>query len=416
MIKQTKRVVITGMGTVNSLGLTVEDTWSNLLAGKSGIAPITLFDSSVCNVHIAGEVHNFDPGRYMDPKEARRRDRFCQLAVAATQMALAEARLTITEDLADDIGCIYGTGTGGMGSFYEMMMTFFQDGVRRIVPYIVSMVICDSASDAIAIDWNLRGPNFAPVSACAAAADAIGLAYQAIKVGQAKAFVAGGSEAPIHRAGITTFDRLGAMSRRNDQLQRACKPFDRNRSGIVMGEGAATLILEDLEFAQARGATILAEIIGYGATADAFHLVAPAENGVGAERAIRRAICDAGIELDEIDWISAHGTATDLNDKYETAAIKRIFGEQAYRVPVSGTKAATGHMMGATGALEVIFGVKAIRDGWIPPTLNYETLDPECDLDYVPNLARQRNVKTFMSHAFGFGGHNAVLIVRRFEG
>ncbi len=415
MAERMKRIVITGMGTVNSLGLTVEESWSNLLAGQSGIGPITLFDSSVCNVHIAGEVHGFDPGRYMDVREARRRDRFCQLAVAATRQALDDAQLTITAENADDIGCIYGTGTGGMGSFYEMMMTFHRDGVRRIVPYIISMVICDSASDAIAIDWNLRGPNFAPVSACAAAADAIGLAYQGLQLGQAKAYVVGGSEAPIHRAGITTFDRLGAMSRNNHEPQRACRPFDRSRDGIVMGEGAATLIVEDLEFAQARGAKVLAEIIGYGATADAFHIIAPADDGVGAERAIRRALKDAGVSPTDIDWISAHGTATELNDKYETAAIKRVFGEQAYRVPISGTKAATGHMMGATGALEVIFGIKAMDTGWVPPTINYETPDPECDLDYVPNTARQAEVRTFMSNAFGFGGHNAVLVVKRFE-
>jgi 3-oxoacyl-(acyl-carrier-protein) synthase len=275
------------------------------------------------------------------------------------------------------------------------------------------MVICDSASGALAIDWNLRGPNFAPVSACAAAADAIGLAYQAIKLGQAKAFIAGGSEASIHLVGILAFDRLGAMSHNNDQPAGACRPFDKNRDGIVMGEGAAALMVEDREFAQARGAQILAEVVGYGATSDAFHVVAPAENGAGARRAIRRALQDAQIRPEDIDWISAHGTGTQLNDKYETMAIKEIFGDTAYQVPITSTKPLTGHMMGATGALEVIFGIKAIETGIIPPTINYETPDPDCDLDYVPNVAREWRVDTFMSNAFGFGGHNAVLILQR---
>jgi len=410
-----KRVVITGMGTVNCTGLTVEESWANVIAGRSGVAPITLFDHSECGVHFAGEVKNFDPAKYMDFKEARRRDRFCQLGVAAAHMALDQAALTITEDNADDVGCIFGTGTGGMESYYQFVQAYHQtEGPRRIHPFAIPMVICDSASGAIAIDRNLRGPNFAPVSACAAAADAIGLAYQAIRLGQAKAFVVGGSEAAVHFVGILAFDRLGAMSHRNDDPVGACKPFDKNRDGIVMGEGAAALVVEDLEFAQARGAKILAEVVGYGATSDAFHVIAPAENGVGACRAMQRALQDAQLLPREIDWISAHGTATQLNDKYETTAIKEVFGDYAYQVPITSTKPLTGHMMGATGALEAIFGIKAIETGVIPPTINYETPDSDCDLDYVPNTARACQVDTFMSNAFGFGGHNAVLILKRY--
>jgi 3-oxoacyl-[acyl-carrier-protein] synthase II len=415
MTLQHKRVVITGLGTVNCTGLTVEESWANVVAGRSGVGPITLFDHRECGVHFAGEVKNFDPAKYMDFKEARRCDRFCQLGVAAARMALDQAALTITEENADAVGCIFGTGTGGMESYYQFVQDYHRpEGPRRIHPYAIPMVICDSAAGAIAIDWSLRGPNFAPVSACAAGADAIGLAYQAIKLGQAKAMVAGGSKAAVHFVGILAFDRLGAMSRNNADPAGACKPFDKKRDGIVMGEGAAAVMVEELEFAQARGANILAEVIGYAATSDAFHVIAPAENGAGAQRAMQRALRDAQLQPVEIDWISAHGTGTQLNDKFETMAIKEVFGEAAYHIPITSTKATTGHMMGATGALEVIFGVKAMETGLVPPTINYQTPDPECDLDYVPNVARKRRVDTFMSNAFGFGGHNAVLILKRF--
>jgi 3-oxoacyl-[acyl-carrier-protein] synthase II len=408
------RVVVTGTGTVNCTGLTVEESWANVVAGRSGIAPVTLFDHSTCAVHFGGEVKGFDPARYMDFKDARRRDRFCQLGIAAGKQALDQSGLTITEENTDEIGVIFGTGTGGLESFTQFVQGYQREGARRIQPFAIPMVICDSCAAAMAIDWNLRGPNFAPVSACAAAADAIGLAYQAILLNQAKAFIAGGSEATMHLGGFLAFDRLGAMSRNNADPAGACKPFDKNRDGIAMSEGAAALVLENLDFARARGATILAEIIGYGATSDAFHVIAPAENGQGAMRAMKRALQDAGVRPDEVDWINAHGTGTELNDKYETTAIKELFGEQAYNLPITSTKSMTGHMMGATGALEVIFGIKAIQTGIIPPTINYETPDPECDLDYVPNVAREQRVDIVMSNAFGFGGHNAVLIVKRF--
>ncbi len=415
MADKLKRVVITGSGAVSPIGLTVEDNWQNVLAGKSGIGPITLFDSSPLGVHIAGELKGFDPANYMDAKEARRRDRFIQMAVAATRMALEQSELIINDANTNDIGCIYGTAVGGLKTYYDMVHTLDTGGPRRLPPFAIPSTICDGASSAISIDWGIRGPNFAPVSACSAGSDAIGLAYQAIQLGQCTAIVTGGTESPIIITGMAAFDRLGAMSHNDAHPERACKPFDKNRDGLVMGEGAATLILESLDYAMARGAKPLAEIIGYGATSDAFHVTAPAENGAGAARAIENALKDAGLQPQDIDWISAHATATSLNDKMESLAIKAAFGEQAYRVPISGTKAMTGHMMGATGALELIFGIKAIETGCVPPTINYDTPDPDCDLDYVPNVARAMTVNTVMSNAFGFGGHNSVLIVKRFE-
>jgi 3-oxoacyl-[acyl-carrier-protein] synthase II len=414
MSDKSRRVVVTGIGTVNCTGLTVEESWTNIVAGKTGLGTLTLVDTSRINVHIGGQAWGFDPTKYMDPREARRRDRFCQLAVAATRMALDHSGLAISEDNADDIGCIYGTGAGGLQSFAEFSKVFEQEGSRKLHPFAVPMVLNDSASSSIAIDWNLRGPNVTPVSACAAGADAIGLAYRLIQMGDAHTIVTGGTEMPLNPLPMAAFDRLGAMSRNNDHPQAACRPFDKDRDGLVMGEGAATLILEDLGTARARGAHILAEIVGYGCTSDAFHVTAPAENGIGAAKAMKRALCDAGLTPQDIDWISAHATSTPLNDKFETAAIKSVFDEQAYRVPISGTKSMTGHMMAATGALEVIFGIKAIETGWVPPTINLDTPDPECDLDYVPNQARQVTVNTFMSNAFGFGGHNSVLIFKRF--
>ncbi|HZY45696.1 MAG TPA: beta-ketoacyl-ACP synthase II [Anaerolineae bacterium] len=410
-----KRVVVTGMGTLNPCGSTVEETWQNIIAGNSGIDTITLFDTSRLNVHIGGQVKKFDPAKYMDTKEARRRDRFCQLAVAATKLALEDSGLVITEENADDIGCIYGTAVGGLKSFFDASVVDVTDGPRKLHPFSIPMTIADGASGSIAIDWNIRGPNFAPVSACSAGADAIGLSYQAILLGQAKAMVCGGSETPLIEIGIGAFDRLGAMSHNNDDPKHACRPFDANRDGLVMGEGAATLILEDLDYALARGANIYAEIVGYGCTSDAFHVTAPAENGVGAARAMKRSLENAELQVTDIDWISAHATATALNDKYESIAIKSVFGARAYKIPISGTKSMTGHMMGATGALEVIFGIKAIETSTLPPTINFESGEmPDCDLDYVPNKARPQKVNTFMSNAFGFGGHNSVLIVKRF--
>jgi beta-ketoacyl-acyl-carrier-protein synthase II len=412
---EKRRVVITGMGTINPLGLSADESWKNALAGTSGVGPITLFDSSALQVHIAAEVRNFDPTNYMDAKEARRRDRFAQFAIAAAREAMRQSDLKIDAALSDDLGIYVGTGVGGLGSLFDATNVVMTEGPRRINPFIIPMVLDDGASSALAIEYQARGMNFAPVTACAAGSDAIGQAFRAVQRGESPAMIAGGAEAPIVFVGMAAFDRTGACSRRNDDPTHASRPFDKNREGLVFGEGAAILVLEDLEHALSRGAAPLAEIAGYGATSDAFHMTAPLDDGSGAARAMRRALRDANLGIDDIDWISAHGTATQLNDQMETMAVKSVFGEQAYSIPLSGTKSMTGHIMGATGAIEVVWCVKAIHDGMIPPTMNYETPDPQLDLDYTPNHARPHKVDVAMTNAFGFGGHNSVLIIKRYE-
>jgi 3-oxoacyl-[acyl-carrier-protein] synthase II len=409
------RVVITGMGTVNPCGLDVDTTWDNLLNGKSGVGPITLFDPTPLNVKVAAEVKGFDPTNYMDGKEARRRDRFAQFAIASTVQAVRQARLTIDESNADEVGVTIGTALGGLESYFECMETYIKQGPRRINPFTMTMFIADSASAQIAINLGLRGPNMAPVSACASGADGVGLAYELIMRGDATAMVCGGSEATVIPVGIASFDRLGAMTRESDNPTKASRPFSADRCGLVMGEGAGVLVLERLDSALARGAEPLAELAGYGCTCDAFHISAPLESGAGAAKAMAMALKHAGLRPEDVDFISAHGTATDLNDPMETRAIKTVLGEHAYKVPVSGTKSMTGHMMGATGALEALLCVQAIRTGKVPPTLNLNTPDPQCDLDYVPNVARDVPVRVAMTNAFGFGGHNSVLIIQRYE-
>jgi len=409
------RVVITGMGTVNPCGLDVNTTWDNLLNGKSGVGPITLFDPTGLNVKIAAEVKGFDPANYMDGKEARRRDRFAQFAIASTVQAVQQARLTIDESNADEVGVTIGTALGGLQSYFECVETYIKQGPRRINPFTMTMFIADSASAQIAINLGLRGPNMAPVSACASGADGVGLAYELIMRGDATAMVCGGSEATITPVGIASFDRLGAMTRESDNPTKASRPFSADRCGLVMGEGAGVLVLELLDSALARGAEPLAELAGYGCTCDAFHISAPLSSGAGAAKAMAMALKHAGLRPEDVDFISAHGTATDLNDPMETRAIKTVFSEHAYKVPVSGTKSMTGHMMGATGALEALLCVQAIRAGKVPPTLNLNTPDPQCDLDYVPNVARDVPVRVAMTNAFGFGGHNSVLIIKRYE-
>jgi len=409
------RVVITGMGTVNPCGLDVDTTWDNLLNGKSGVGPITLFDPTALSVKIAAEVRGFDPANYMDGKEARRRDRFAQFAIASTVQAVKQARLTIDESNADEVGVTIGTALGGLQSYFECMETYIKQGPRRINPFTMTMFIADSASAHIAISLGLRGPNMAPVSACASGADGVGLAYELIMRGDATAMVCGGSEATVTPVGIASFDRLGAMTRESDNPTKACRPFSADRCGLVMGEGAGVMVLEELGSALARGAEPLAELVGYGCTCDAFHISAPLEDGAGAAKAMAMALKHAGLRPEDVDFISAHGTATDLNDPMETRAIKTVFSERAYKVPISGTKSMTGHMMGATGALEALLCVQAIRTGKVPPTLNLTTPDPQCDLDYVPNVARQVPVRVAMTNAFGFGGHNSVLIIQHYE-
>jgi len=408
-------VVFTGLGTVSPLGLTVKETWDACIKGVSGIGPITLFDSTDWSVHISAEVKNFDPSKYMDFKEARRRDRFQQFGVAAAKEALADSGLEVTDANSGRIGVFVASAVGGLQAYQDTVTTMIQSGPRRMNPFTIPMMMVNGASGFVAIDNGIRGPNMCITSACAAGVDSIGMAAELIKAGRIDAALAGGAEASATASGIGAFDRMGALSRQNDDWSGTPAPFDKNRDGLVMGEGSAVVMIEDLDHAKARGAHIWGELIGYGATCDAFHITAPQEDGAGAAGAMAQALADAHLNVDEVDYISAHGTATHLNDRIETKAIKTVFGEQAYQVPVSSTKSMTGHMIAATGTLETIFCLLAMRDSIIPPTIHYQTPDPECDLDYVPNVAREHKVNVAISNAFGFGGHNGVLAVKRFE-
>ncbi len=410
-----ERVVITGMGTVNPLGLTVEESWKNVINGVSGVGPITLFDPSALNVHIAAEVKGFEPDQYMDSKEARRRDRFEQLAAAAAKEAVAASGLEITEANTGRIGVLVSSAIGGLKSLQDAVITNYTEGPRRVSPFLIPMLMPNGAAGMIAIDYQIKGPCFSVASACASGADGIGTALMMLKAGMIDAALAGAAESTVCSTGIAAFDRVGAMSRRNDEYSMAPQPFDKNRDGLVMGEGAAILVLETESHAKRRGANILAELAGYGATADAFHVTAPQENGAGGAAAMCMALASANATVDDLGYINAHGTGTMLNDQSETRAIKAAFGEKAYQVPISSTKSMTGHMMGATGALETIFCVQAVREGVLPPTIHYATPDPECDLDYIPNEAREKKIDLAISNAFGFGGHNAVLAIRKYS-
>ena len=410
-----EKIVITGMGTVNPLGLNVEETWLNLINGVSGVAPITLFDSTAHNVHFAAEVKNFKPENYMDAKEARRRDRFEHLAAAAVKEALQDSGLTIDEGNAGRIGVVLSSAIGGILSLEEAVVTNIKDGPRRISPFLIPMLMANGAAGHAAIDYHIKGPSMSVASACASGSDGIGMAFLMLRAGMVDAALAGASEATICSVGVGAFDRVGAMSRRGGDYSKTPQPFDKNRDGLVMGEGAAALMLETESHAKARGATIYAELAGYGATADAYHITAPHEQGVGGAAAIRMALHSARANVNEVGYINAHGTGTPPNDRSETRVVKSAFGDLAYTIPISSTKSMTGHMLGSTGAVEVIFCVKAIREGILPPTIHYETPDPDCDLDYIPNKAREKKVNLTISNAFGFGGHNAVLVIREFE-
>jgi 3-oxoacyl-[acyl-carrier-protein] synthase II len=410
-----ERVVITGMGTVNPLGLTVEESWRNVINGVSGVGPITLFDSSELNVHFAAEVKGFEPDRYMEAKEARRRDRFEQLGTAAANDAIASSGLEVTEANASRIGVLVSSAIGGIKSLQDAVITNHTEGPRRVSPFLIPMLMPNGAAGMIAIDHQIKGPCFSVASACASGADGIGTAMLMLKAGMIDAALAGAAEMTICTTGVAAFDRVGAMSRRNDDYSMTPQPFDKNRDGLVMGEGAAVLVLETESHAKARGANILAELAGYGATSDAFHVTAPHENGEGGSAAMRTALASARATIDDLGYINAHGTGTTLNDQSETRAIKAAFAEKAYSIPISSTKSMTGHMMGATGALEAIFCVQAVREGILPPTVHYETPDPECDLDYIPNEAREKKIDLAISNAFGFGGHNAVLAIRKYS-
>ncbi|HLO28945.1 MAG TPA: beta-ketoacyl-ACP synthase II [Anaerolineales bacterium] len=409
-----ERVVITGMGTVNPLGLTVEESWKNAINGVSGVGPITLFDSAPLHVHIAAEVKGFEPENYMDAREARRRDRFEQLAAAAAKEAVASSGLELTEANAGRIGVLVSSAIGGLKSLQDAVITNYTEGPRRVSPFLIPMLMPNGAAGMIAIDYQIKGPCFSVASACASGADGIGTALLMLKAGMVDAALAGASEMTVCSTGVAAFDRVGAMSRRNGDYSMTPQPFDKNRDGLVMGEGAAVIVLETESHAKARGAHILAELAGYGATSDAYHVTAPHEKGEGGSAAIRMALASAKATVDDLGYINAHGTGTQLNDQSETRAIKAALGEKAYEIPISSTKSMTGHMMGATGALEAIFCVKAVCEGILPPTIHYETPDPECDLDYIPNEAREKKIDLAISNAFGFGGHNAVLAIRRY--
>jgi 3-oxoacyl-[acyl-carrier-protein] synthase II len=409
------RVVVTGLGLITPMGNDLASSWEALCQGKSGVAAITGYDTSDYRVHFAGELKHFDPIPYMDRKEIRRNDVYEQLAIASTKQALAQAGLQITEENADDVGVYIGSGIGGLVTLHEQFKVLYFKGPDRISPFFINMMIVDGASGIVSILTGARGPNFAIVSACATSANTIGEAWEAIRRGDARAMIAGGAEKAVTPIAMAAFDNIHAISRRNDDPQGASRPFDATRDGFVMGEGAGMLILEDLDFAKARGARILAEIVGYAATADAYHVTEPAPGGAGLVRAIRRALQKAGLRPEQVDYINAHGTSTPYNDRTETQAIKTCFGEHAYRLAVSSTKSMTGHTMGAAGAIESIISIMSIQTGVIPPTINLHHPDPECDLDYVPNQARQATVNVSMSNSMGFGGHNACLIFKRYE-
>lgn len=406
------RIVITGMGAVNPLGLTVKETWKNLIAGVSGVGPITLFDSSPLQVHIAAEAKGFKPENFMDAKEARRRDRFEQFAIAAAREALLQSGLEITDSNAGRIGVIISSAIGGLHSLQEAILTNHTQGPKRVSPFLIPMLMANGGAGMAAIEFGIKGPCFSVASACASGSDGIGTALMMLRTGMIDAALTGASESTITSTGVAAFDRVGAMSRKNDGTPQ---PFDKNRDGLVMGEGAAVLVLERETDARARGANIFAELAGYGATADAFHVTAPHDHGAGGAAAMLMALSSANANIEEVGYINAHGTGTLLNDQAETRAIKAAFGDLAYKLPISSTKSMTGHMMGATGALEAIFCVQAVREGILPPTIHYETPDPECDLDYIPNKARETDVSFAISNAFGFGGHNAVLAIRKYS-
>ena len=408
-------IVITGLGTVNPIGLTADQSWQAAIHGMSGVGPITLFDTRDYQVRIAAEIKGFDPEKYLPAKEARRRDRFELFAAAAVQEALAQSGLVIDDTNRERVAVMIASAIGGIQALSDALDTLRAEGPRRISPFAIPMLMSNGAAGMTAIDLGIHGPSYSIASACASGADAIGLAWSLLRAGIIDVAIAGASEATITPLGVAAFDRVGAMSRRNDEDYCTPRPFDRERDGLVMGEGAAILVLERLSSARQRGAIVLAELAGYAATADAYHITAPAEDGGGGARAILSALRSARINPEEISYINAHGTGTVLNDLSETRAIKGALGARAYAIPVSSTKSMTGHMMGATGALEALFCVKAIQDGVIPPTINYQTPDPECDLDVVPNQARQMPVEVTVSNAFGFGGHNAVLVLRKFR-
>ena len=407
-------MVVTGIGALTPLGMDLDTTWKNLIAGKSGIDYITLFDAEKMETKIAGEVKGFEPTDYINRKDARRMDRFAQLAVAAGFQATKNANLTIDGNNQDDIGVFVGSGIGGLTTLFEQARILVEKGPDRVSPFLAPMMIADIAAAQISIALGVRGPNFCTTSACSSGSDAIGVAYELIKRGDADVMIAGGTEAIINPLGMTAFNSLKALSTRNDEPQKASRPFDAERDGFIISEGAVVLILESEAHAVKRNADIRGEIIGYAATSDSFHVTQPLESGEGAAKAMQNALKRADLKPTDIDYINAHGTSTQLNDAMETKAIKLVFGDYAYKVPISSTKSMTGHLIGCAGAIEPSICLMTILNGIIPPTINYENPDPDCDLDYVPNEARQAKVTTALTNSFGFGGHNSVLVLRKY--
>lgn len=409
-----RRVVITGMGLMSPVGNNVQDTWQALLNGKNGAAPITLFDTSDYETKFACEVKNYNPLDYFDRKELRRLDRFSQFAILAAEEALKDSGLELDKEDRDRIGVIVGSGIGGMLSFEDEHTKLVTRGPKRVSPFFIPLMIIDIAAGHISIKHNLKGPNFATVSACATAGHSIGAAMRAIQYGDADIMVCGGTEAAIVPSGIAGFNAMKAISTRNDEPEKASRPFDAKRDGFVMGEGGGIVILEELEHAKARGVKIYAELAGIGFTADAFHITQPAPGGEGAIRAMKAALKDAGLQPTDVQYINAHGTSTYFNDKNETEAIKEVFGDYAYELVISSTKSMTGHLLGASGALELIVSALTINHGKVHPTVNYEFPDPACDLNYVPNKAIEKEVNAALSNSFGFGGHNVTLCVKKY--
>lgn len=410
---ENKRVVVTGIGAVSPVGNDARTSWENIIAGKSGIGPLTRVNAEEYPAKVAAEVKDFDIENYIERKEARKMDRFTHYAIAASMMAVKDANLTINEDNANRVGVWIGSGIGGMETFENQFETFQKRGYRRVSPFFVPMMIPDMAAGQVSIFLGAKGINSCTVTACATGTNSIGDAFKVIQRGDADVMITGGAEAPITRMSVAGFCANTVLST-NPDVNTASRPFDLNRDGFVIGEGAGILILEELEHALARGADIYAEIVGYGATGDAHHITAPAPGGEGGVRAMQAALNDGNIQPNEVDYINAHGTSTEYNDKYETMAVKEVFGEHAYKLAVSSTKSMTGHLLGAAGGVEAIFSVLAIKEGMIPPTINLETPDPECDLDYVSDGARKQEVNVAMSNSLGFGGHNATIVFKKY--
>ncbi|MEC1344575.1 beta-ketoacyl-ACP synthase II [Bacillus haynesii] len=410
----SKRVVITGLGALSPLGNDVKTSWNNAVNGVSGIGPITRVNADEYPAKVAAELKDFKIEDYMDKKDARKMDRFTQYAVVSAKMAVEDAGLDINESNADRVGVWVGSGIGGLETLEQQFETFLTKGPRRVSPFFVPMMIPDMATGQISISLGAKGVNSCTVTACATGTNSIGDAFKVIQRGDADVMISGGTEAPLTRMSFAGFSANKALST-NPDPKTASRPFDKNRDGFVMGEGAGIVVLEELEHALNRGATIYAEVVGYGSTGDAYHITAPAPNGEGGVRAMKEAIKDAGLSPEHIDYINAHGTSTPYNDKFETIAIKEVFGEHAYKLAVSSTKSMTGHLLGAAGGIEAIFSVLAIKEAIIPPTINIETPDEDCDLDYVPDKARRQDVNVVLSNSLGFGGHNATLIFKKYE-